>query len=136
LPFEYFRVRRVIDALRHNAENHNANGRWSLDAHIAKEDDGEVVTLTWVDQSEGFANWDSFKVKILTSMDEKGEPRGVPLAILFGLRFKAIRIEVLLKDRIWRVLYPEKSALDGTIPSSDSWTFGMRWIFQRSVEQQ
>lgn len=126
LPFQYYYLRRSVDALYENGSEHKTGTRLTskLNARISADE----LEISWLDDSKGFDSWDAFKNELVASMDRKGAYRGFPLAVLFGLRYNAKKIEVLIRDeRSWRTLWP----ITGTkIDSSADAKFGIRWTFE------
>lgn len=130
LPFQYYYLRHSVDHLFFNASANKTTGRLTrqLSAHIS----GSTCRITWLDDSDGFDSWDGFREKLVESMDHGGEYRGLPIGILFGLRYNAQLIEVLIKGAgRWHTLWPIDSQQAEV--SGMSMSFGLRWTFAYKV---
>jgi len=133
LPFQYHYLRRSVNALSDNAAGNRKNSSSGpsiscLNAHI---DSGEL-TITWLDDSIGFRDFELFKEKLRESVKGKGSYRGIPLAILFGLRFNALQIEILINGLQWHTLWP---CGGGVVQNSlnQNMGFGFRWTFRYTL---
>jgi hypothetical protein len=120
LRFDYHVLRSAVHALKLNADKYGST-RNRLDAVISSTE----LTITWLDNSAGFPTWDVFKNKVEESVERGGGYRGIPLAILFGLRYRASRISVLTSDREWHSLWPSNGS--SVSEKSLDYSFGMRW---------
>lgn len=137
LPFQYFFLRRAVDALMHNARNYAAPDPILPAKKLEAEIDANTLAIAWSDNSQGFVNMQEFTRKLRESVTDKGSMRGLPLALLFGLRFNAIRIEVLIRDSggsagNWHTLWPYGDySIRKTI--DDRISFGFRWTFRHEL---
>ncbi len=127
LPFQYYYLRRSVNALAANALDHKQTGGLSTRLEAVVGD--HVLTVTWLDNSVGFPSLKDFEAALVESMDTSGAYRGIPLGILFGLRYNAVRIEVLIRgDSNWHSLWPCEEILV-TKSSTPDMSFGLRWTF-------
>jgi hypothetical protein len=126
LPFDYHVLRSAIHHLDVNSQSYGG----SEHRFVAVISDRQLQ-LTWTDNSRGFDSWEDFIAKLAESARKRRGYRGIPFAILFGLRYKASLISVLLNNGEWHNLW----SVDGAptdAPTKDSAgtaKFGMTWVF-------
>ena len=131
LPFQYYYLRRSVNALGANAHDHRPVGALStrLDAIVSDQ----RLIVVWSDNSEGFASWADFRAALVNSIDYRGAYRGFPLGVLFGLRYNSLRIEVLIRNgSSWHTLWPPGENIPVEAPNR-TMSFGMRWTFDYSI---
>jgi hypothetical protein len=126
LPFDLAHLRRAVEALSIN----RPEARFSVNA----EWDGQVLTVTYADSSEGFVDVGALGAAVVESLREKGLNRGLPLALSFPFYYAVRFVDVLLGvsgSKIWHRLFPANEACPGSQNSVDG--YGVRWSFALTV---
>ena len=137
LPFQYFLLRRAVDALMDNARKYAAPFPILPTKKLEAEIDANTLAIAWSDNSRGFVTMQEFTNSLRESVTDKSSMRGLPLAVLFGLRFNAVRIEVLIRGEgdcsgHWQTLWPYG---DNSIRETNGETtsFAFRWTFKHEL---